>query len=160
MEAGETGTVGDVRGSIAAKGLVPLLDTLFQLIFALLVVSGPRTANRAEELLLRLPRVDPVEATPGPLGHAIVIAVDDAGSVRVPGTGLVLRTEVEVDRWLAASLGKLVPEEVPVEIQAEASAPHGVVVELLQHLRLRGFSDVRLAALARAEGSRLFEGGR
>jgi biopolymer transport protein ExbD len=145
-----------VHGSIAAKGLVPLLDVLFQLIFALLVVSGPRTANRAEELLLRLPRVDPTRDMPAPAGDALVIAVDSRGSVRIPGLGLELATEEALDRWLAASLGELVPDEVPeevtVEIQAEASAPHGAVVELLQHLRLRGFSDVRLAALARAKG--------
>ncbi len=145
-----------VRGSIAAKGLVPLLDTLFQLIFCLLVVSGPRTANRAEQLLLRLPRIEPGREEPAPAGRALVIAVDAAASVRVPGTGLVFPTREALDRWLGVSLGEFVPEEVPIEIQAEAAAPHGVVVELLQHLRLRGFSDVRLAALARSDGGGLF----
>ncbi len=149
--------VPEARGSIASKGLVPLLDVLFQLIFALLVVSGPRTANRAEELLLRLPRVEPDrEEAPALSGRGVVIAVAADASVRVPGTGLVLRTEQEADRWLAEAVGDSVPEDVPVEIQAESSAPHGVVVELLQHLRLRGFSDVRLAALARADKSGLF----
>ena len=142
-----------VHGSIAAKGLVPLLDVLFQLIFALLVVSGPRTANKAEELLLRLPRVDPTRDMPAAAGNALVIAVDAEGLVRVPGPGLELASEEALDRWLAASLGELVPDEVPVEIQAEAAAPHGAVVELLQQLRVRGFSDVRLAALARAKGA-------
>lgn len=149
-----------VRGSIASKGLVPLLDTLFQLVFALLVVSGPRTVNRAETLLLRLPRVERSEEAPPSSAHRLVLAVDERARVSVLGDALPLSSRSELDRRIGASLGGTVPEEASVEIRADARAPHGVVVELLQHLRLLGFADVRLAAVAEAGARDLFGGER
>jgi biopolymer transport protein ExbD len=150
----------EVRGTIAAKGLVPLLDTLFQLIFALLVVSGPRAVARAETLLLRLPRVERGEAGAPPSAHEIVLQVDSGARVTLLGESAVIGTRAELDRRLAVALGQGVPEEATVEIRADAAAPHGVVVELLQHLRLLGFADVRLSAVVAAEGRSFFGEGR
>ena len=143
-------------GSIAAKGLVPLLDTLFQLIFALLVVSGPRAVARAETLLLRLPRVEGGESTPPSSMREIVLQVDSSAHVTLLGDPTLVRTREELDRFIEAALGQAVPEETAVEIRADAAAPHGVVVELLQHLRLLGFADVRLAAVVDVEARSLF----
>ena len=139
------------RGSISARGLVPFLDTLFNLLFALLAINAANAAASSEFLRLRLPLVEQSQegaASPG----GLVIAVDADGSIRPAGTDVVLRTRQELDRALVASVGDALPEEFPVEIQADTSCPHGIVVELLQHLRVLGFSDVRLAAIAR-EGS-------
>ena len=143
------------RGSISARGLVPFLDTLFNLLFALLAIQAARAAASSEFLRLRLPLVEPGQesaASPG----GIVIAVDADGSIRPAGTDLVLRTREELDRTLATSVGDALPEELPVEIQADTFCPHGVVVELLQHLRVLGFSDVRLAAIAREDRGGMF----
>jgi biopolymer transport protein ExbD len=143
-------------GSIAAKGLVPLLDTLFQLLFALLVVSGPRVVAEAETLLLRLPRVERGGSEAPAALRAIVLQVDAGAKVSLLGNATVVRTRAELDALLAAALGPAVPEETAVEIRADAGAPHGVVVELLQHLRLAGFADVRLAAIVGAGAESLF----
>jgi biopolymer transport protein ExbD len=148
------------RGSLAARGLVPLLDTLFQLLFALLVVSGPRVVAESETLLLRLPRVERAEAPAAAAGRALVLAIDAEARVTPLGDDEPVRTRAELARRLATLLGDAVPEETAVEIRADAAAPHGVVVELLQHLRLAGFQDVRLAAVAAAETSEAFGGAR
>lgn len=145
-----------VGGSIAAKGLVPLLDTLFQLLFALLVVSGPRVVANAETLLLRLPRVERGESEAPTASRSIVLQVDAGANVTLLGDPTLVRTRAELDRLVAAALGPTVPEEAAVEIRADAAAPHGVVVELLQHLRLLGFADVRLAAVVDADARSLF----
>ena len=145
-----------VGGSIAAKGLVPLLDTLFQLLFALLVVSGPRVVANAETLLLRLPRVERGESELPRATRGIVLQVDAGANVSLLGDPTVVRTREELDRLVAAALGPTVPEEAAVEIRADAAAPHGIVVELLQHLRLLGFADVRLAAVVDSQGQSLF----
>lgn len=147
-------------GSIAAKGMVPLLDTLFQLLFALLVVSGPRAVARAETLLLRLPQVERVEAMAPAPAKEVVLQVDSGARVTLLGDETVIQTRAELDRLLVAALGPAVPEEVAVEIRADAAAPHGVVVEILQHLRLLGFADVRLAAVVAAEAPSSFGGVR
>lgn len=150
----------EARGSIAAKGLVPLLDTLFQLVFALLVVSGPRTHTRAETLLLRLPRVEPGETGVPRPARGLVLEVDSAARVNLSGETAPVRSHAELDRRIAAALAGAVPEEASVEIRADAGAPHGAVVDLLQHLRLSGFADVRLAAVADPAATSLFGGAR
>ena len=43
-------------------------------------------------------------------------------------------------------------EELAVEIQADRSAPHGVAVELLQYLRLRGIAQVQMLATGYGDG--------
>lgn len=144
------------RGSISARGLVPFLDTLFNLLFALLAINAANAAASSEFLRLRLPRVESGDEERAVSPGGLVIAVDADGSIRPAGTDLVLRTREELDRVLLSVVGVELPEEFPVEIQADTSCPHGVVVELLQHLRVLGFSDVRLAAIARADGGGMF----
>ncbi len=144
------------RGSISARGLVPFLDTLFNLLFALLVINAAHTAASSEFLRLRLPRVEPGQEERAASSGGLVIAVDADGSIRPAGTELVLHTREEFDRVLGAFVSDAIPEELPIEIQADTHCPHGVVVELLQHLRVLGFSDVRLAAIAREGSGGLF----
>jgi biopolymer transport protein ExbD len=135
------------RGTIAARGLVPLLDTLFQLLFALLVVSGPRVVAQAETLLLRLPRVAREGAATPSAIPALVFVVDAEARVTRSGDATPISTRAELERVVAGAMSAGAAETA-VEIRADAAAPHGVVVELLQHLRLLGFEDVRLAAVA------------
>jgi len=147
----------ETRGSISARGLVPFLDTLFNLLFALLAIhAAQRAAGSSAQLELRLPSVErgPTERALGPA--ELVLLVDARGAIRVPGVEPPLRAAPELDRALTALVGDKVPEEVPIEICADALCPQGVVVELLQHLRLLGFADVRLQALAREGSSGLF----
>jgi biopolymer transport protein ExbD len=148
----------EARGSISARGLVPFLDTLFNLLFALLAISAASAPTSFDLLRLRLPRVESSPDARAPMSAGLLIAVDADGKIHPAGTDVALRTREELDRTLAALVADAVPEEVPIEIQAEALCPHGIVVELLQHLRVLGFSDVRLAAISRAGGPGLFGG--
>ncbi len=146
----------ETRGSISARGLVPFLDTLFNLLFALLAINAAHAAASSEFLRLRLPLVEPGHEERVPAPGGLVIAVEADGTIRPAGTELVLRSREELDRTLRVFVGDAIPEELPVEIQADTLCPHGVVVELLQHLRGLGFSDVRLAAIAREGRAGLF----
>ena len=148
------------RGSISARGLVPFLDTLFNLLFALLALHALQRAPAALDLLrLRLPSVERGGEEGGAV-HGLVLALDAGGEVRTPGATRALRDEQELDGALAALVHDGVPEEIPIEIRADALCPQGVVVELLQHLRVLGFADVRLQAVARKGGVGLFGGVR
>ena len=62
----------------------------------------------------------------------------------------------EVDAALASVLGDAVPEEVEIRIHADRDARHGVAIELLQHLRVRGFVQVQLVALGQPNPSGSF----
>lgn len=133
--------------SVAIKGLTPLIDTVFLLLFALLTLSESRTSNRKELLQVRLPEVESGENASAPAGKAVVLEIDESSTLRLRGEGRPLSSHEELDRALVATLGDAVPEEVVTEIQADTNAHHGVVVGLLQHLRLRGFVNVRLIAV-------------
>ncbi len=134
-------------GNIAARSLTPLLDTLFILLFALLAVSETRSSTQPDLIYVRLPSV---EASPqvGPSPGGRLVLVIDAGSrVHLAETGEVLANGFELDRALAAVLGDALPEDIAIEIQGDRDARHGVVVALLQHLRLRGFYEISLVAI-------------
>lgn len=155
--------VARMRASIAFAGLTPLVDTLFILLFALLALSDARTSHETELVRVRLPEVEPAADSPasGAATH-VVLEVSADSSVHVPSApgapAEAARTREELDAALARLLGDRVPEEVVVEIHADRGARHGVVVELLQHLRLRGFVDVQLIALGRVEPGAPFGG--
>ena len=150
------------RGSIALGGLTPLLDTLFLLLFALLALSESRAGAPAEEITVELPRVEPGDAAQAHSARPVVrLDVDAGGVVRLSPGGEVLRDRAALDRALGAALGgeAAVPEDVIIELRADRVAPHGVAVELLQHLRLAGFVDVRLLAEAEPRPDQPFGGG-
>ncbi len=139
-----------------SSGLTPLLDTLFLLLFALLAVSEARSQTRLDEVHVRLPEIEPGEPETRPSTTAVAIDVDADSRVMVSGAGIATREEL--DRALAVALGDALPEEVSVEIRADADARHGVTVELLQHLRLGGFADVRMTALGVSDSAGGFGG--
>jgi len=156
-------------GALDLGGLTPLLDTVFLLIFALLALS--RDGEVTELVRVELPMVDPERDTAPGTQARIVLVIDAASVVRLPvaaaeggaaraagpvgepATGRMIATREALDAALAAELDGLLPEEVVVEIQADANARHGVAVELLQHLRLAGFCEVELLAIGTPEGS-------
>ncbi len=131
---------------LLVKGLTPLLDILFILLFAILALSDVRTSNRAEQVLIRLPHVEPGLEEPGTGERHMAIVVGADSNVHLAETGEAIASREDLDLALSAVLGEVLPEEVVIEIQADRDAPHGVVVELLQHLRLRGFVNVQLLA--------------
>ena len=136
-----------VRGAMTARGLTPLLDTLFILLFALLTLSDTRTTTQDEQVRIQLPEVEPAASDATGAKMWIVLEIDEDSSVLLVETGQVLATPADLDRVLAGILEDMVPEEVGVEIRGHRDARHGVAVQLLQHLRLRGFADVSLIAL-------------
>ena len=138
---------GKSWGSVQ-KGLVPFLDTLFLLLFALLALSDSRTAHRSELVRVDLPEVEPAQATGPDLGLHIVLEIDAQSRVRV-SEGPDLASREDLDRLLAQRLGDALPEEVVISIHADRDARHGVAVELLQHLLLRGFVHVQMVAQGR-----------
>ena len=145
-------------GSIGRGALVPLLDALFLLLFALLSLSesaGPAM----REVAVQLPAVEPDPgAAPSPRAP-ITIAVDAGSRVLWAATGETLSTAADLDARLAAQLGDALPDEIPVELRADRDARHGVAVALLEHLRRRGFVDVRLLATGDADVATLFDAG-
>jgi len=126
--------------------MTPLVDTLFLLLFALLTVTDARRAHASEEVHVELPQIEPAdESAPAP-GTRIVLEVTSDSKVLLQEGGAVLSTADELDRQLASTLGDLLPEDVVIEIHADRRAPYGVALDLLQHLRLRGFFDIQLVA--------------
>jgi len=140
--------------SISFSGLTPLIDTLFILLFALLALSDTRKTNPTEPVRVQLPEVEPGETGPGLVGARIAVEVAADSTVRVGPEGLLVESRTDLDRAFNAALGERLPEEVVVELRADRGARHGVAVELLQHLRLRGFVNVELVAV----GTRALEG--
>jgi len=148
-----------MRRGAAAGGLTPLLDTLFILLFALLALSDVRTSNRQERVRIELPEVEPGADPAPPAEMHITLEIDARSNVSLAGSDGRLETREDLDRALAGALERAVPEEVVVEIVADREARHGVAVEVLQHLRLRGFTHVQLVASGVDEASPLLGGG-
>ena len=128
-----------------AGALTPLVDTLFLLLFSLLALSDTRAAHATELVRVELPRVEPGDDAPAAAAR-LVLEIGRDSSVRLRDGGPVLSRD-ELDRALAERLGDALPEEVEVVIHADRDARHGVAVELLEHLRRRGFVRVGLVAL-------------
>ena len=136
------------------SGVMPLLDVLFILLFTLLAVSEAKQARREEqeEVRIELPGVEAGESAEAPETEILVLEVDAAGIDALAGSGERVVDRQQLDAALAEVLGERVPEELAVEIQADRSAPHGVAVELLQYLRLRGIAQVQMLATGYADG--------
>lgn len=145
-------------GSVALGALVPLLDTLFLLLFALIALSAARTAGDLREVHVRLPAVEP---DPEPQGAALArvsLAIDEHSRVTLGGEPVP--DLAALDRALARLLAEALPEEVPVELRADREARYGVAVVLLEHLRRLGFVDVRLVATGDGALDAALGGGR
>ena len=141
-------------GSIAFGGLTPLLDTLFILLFALLVTTEAKTADApSEEIRVHLPEVESGGSEAAGFAVSLTVEIDEDSRVLIEGNELT--TDEALDRAVSARLGDALPEEVSIELFADRDARHGVAVELLQYFRLRGFVNIQLLATAReGESSR------
>ena len=80
----------DARGSISARGLVPFLDTLFNLLFALLAISVASAPSSFDLLRLKLPEVEGGERSGTPA--ALVVEVEADGTMRPGGSDAVFRS--------------------------------------------------------------------
>ena len=147
-------------GSAGFRALTPMLDTLFILLFALLALTDARDMSEAEEVRIRLPEVERGTDAAAGLSEVFSIFVDEDSEVRLEGSDDVLTSLDELDGALTAQLVDALPEDVSVDIVADANARHGVTVELLQHLRLRGFVRVQLLAIGSDTGGTLGGGVR
>lgn len=147
-------SVGGRTHTRPVSGVMPLLDVLFILLFTLLAVSEAKQAKREkqEEVRIELPGVEAGESAEAPETEILVLEVDASGTVTLADSGERVVDRHQLDVALAKVLGDRVPEELAVEIQADRSAPHGVAVELLQYLRLRGIAQVQMLATGYAEG--------
>ncbi len=137
------------RGSLAAKGLTPLLDCLFLMLIALLALSESKSERRAELVHVDLPAVEPTEARASASDPSLLVRLTLGADsrLRLGADGALLATRAQLDEALASALPDALPEEVVVELIADRDARHGVAVELLEHLRTRGFARVRLLAV-------------
>jgi biopolymer transport protein ExbD len=143
------------------KGLTPLVDTVFLLLFALLAVSTAKSIQRDELVRVRLPSVEPGGEAMGQAARSITLEIDAASRVSVAGSADAVSSRAELDAALAAAVGEaLIPEEVHVEIRADRAARHGTAVAVLQHLRLRGFAHVDLLAVGATSADEPFAEGR
>jgi biopolymer transport protein ExbD len=144
------------RRSVALGSVIPLLDTLFLLLFSLLALSDVRTSNRAEPVRVRLPEVERGAEPAAAPARRVVLEIDARSSVWLAGA--VMGTHDELDRELAARLGDALPEDLVVEIRADREARSGVALDLLQHLLLRGFVNVQLLASGTSDPARALGG--
>ncbi len=147
------------RSSVALSGLTPLVDLLFILLFSLLALGETRRVEQEELVAIELPSVESSADSRAPAA-ALTLAIDSESRVVLPSSGRVILTRRELDAELASALGDGVPEEVTVAIHADRAARHGAAVELLQHMRLRGFVHVQLLATGQDDGDGFLEGGR
>jgi biopolymer transport protein ExbD len=145
------------KPSRTLRGVTPLIDLLFLLLFSLLALSDARSSTAEEQVHIRLPRVEPGEAPEPRRYESIVIEIDAQSRVRLEGREEPVRGPEHLDALLAARVGGALPEEFEVEIHGDARARHGVSVALLQHLRRRGFAGVTLLALGERDAD--WEGG-
>jgi len=132
---------------VRTGGLMPFVDLLFILLFGMLALSDTREAASAELVRVRLPEVEPGAEGGGDDTQAIVVTVDAKSNVRLEGADGRIDGPEALDAALAGVVGNALPEQFTVEIRGDASANHGVMVALLQHLRRRGFAGVNLLAL-------------
>jgi biopolymer transport protein ExbD len=124
------------------KGITPLLDVLFILLFALLALSETKTANPAELLRVQLPQVAPEANQPVVDPQKLVLVLNANSQISIGDVDGVVTTLEEFDAVLASVIGDALPEDIAIEIQGDRMARHGTTVGLLQHLRLRGFQKV------------------
>ncbi len=141
------------RRSWGLRGITPLLDVLFILLFGLLALSDAKKATSAEIVRVRLPKVEPQRSDAAGEMRKIVLEVNARSEVRLEGRPATLSDSAALDAELAVLIGDALPEEFAVEIRGDAGARHGVMVALLQHLRQRGFAAVHLLALGEAGAS-------
>ncbi len=132
--------------SPALKGITPLLDVLFILLFALLALSETKTSNPAELLRVQLPQVEPETDQSPDISQKLVLVLDANSRIHVGEAGVAVASMEEFDAVLAAVIGDAMPEDIAIEIQGDRQARHGSTVGLLQHLRLRGFQKVMFLA--------------
>ena len=137
-------------------GLTPLLDVIFLLLFALLISSETKTESDTELVPIQLPEVQPSEGSSETESQRLALTLDAESRVYVESATEALDSLDEVDAALASVLGDAVPEEVEIRIHADRDARHGVAIELLQHLRVRGFVQVQLVALGQPNPSGSF----
>ncbi len=146
-------------GSIAASGLTPLLDTVFLLLFFFLTIAElPIEDDAAELVRLELPAVEPRTDVSDAQGEVLEIVVDAQSLVRVPAVDQSVGSRAELDQALDQALAGTSAGDRVVEIRADRDARHGVAVELLEHLRRRGFTEVRLVAEGAAQAADPFGG--
>ena len=141
------------KRSHGMRGVTPFIDMLFILLFGMLALSEAKKTTAAETVRVRLPRVEPGENGDEGDGRTIVLEVDANSRVRLEGRAETVTGPEELDTAIASEIGDDLPEQVTVEIRGDASADHGVMVALLQHLRRRGFKGVHLLALGAADAS-------
>ena len=135
------------RGPFSDAGLTSLVDVVFLLLFTLLALSDAHRARATELVRLELAEVEPAEGAAAQTATRIVLEVTSDSKVWLQNGGGELATAADLDRALASALGEEIPEDVVVEIHADRDAPYGTALDILQHLRLRGFYDVQLIAI-------------
>ncbi|KAA3609573.1 MAG: hypothetical protein DWQ01_09595 [Planctomycetota bacterium] len=128
------------------KGLTPLLDTLFLLLFTLLATSEPRAHEQLETVKVLLPEVAQSSEASQQEAPRLTLEIDQQARIRIAGQGGVLNSWEALNTALQVWLQGRSPDSISVEILGDRQAPHGVAVQLLQHLRLQGFLAIELVA--------------
>ncbi len=160
-------------GTIAGGGLTPLLDTLFLLIFALLALSDTRRDSArepaaSEEVRIELPSVEAGDAAQAAPRASVTLRIDADGVLSIGASERRIASRGDLDAALEDELAlaaqahgdALKPADVTLAIAADRDAPHGVAVDLLQHLRLAGYGQVELIAVGDADAGAPFGGPR
>ena len=150
--------------SLRSSALMPLLDTLFLLLFTLLATS--RSATLVEESVREEISVSLPDVADGGVGESdaqasvLVIGVQPSGAIEaIVGLSAEGRAvPVASPSALGALIDALRERDLSVrwraEIRADEDARHGVVLDVLQEVRLAGLVDVRFIAVEGGDGVR------
>ena len=137
--------------SVAPRNLTSLVDTVFLLVFSLLALSETRRSEATDLVRVELPAVERGDESGASTAERVVLHVTGESEIFLVGHGIEpLGSREELDAALDAARGERLPEEFVVDVEADRDSRYGVAVELLQHLRLRGFVHVRMVARGEA----------
>lgn len=134
------------RSPDVAIDLTPLIDVVFLLLIFFMVTT---TFVRDSGLTLELPEAD-AEAVVQPR-DPIEVRVAADGTYQVAGDLLADNSRAALERALRGIVG---PDmDVPLVISADASAPHGAVVRVMDVAGRLGLERVRIATRPAADDS-------
>ena len=99
-----------MRRQWGMRGMTPLLDLLFLLLFGLLALSDSKRSSDTSTVEVRLPKVEPPRSEPAGKTKRIVLIVDAQSRVRFEDHEDAVQDVAALDRALAARVGDALPD--------------------------------------------------
>lgn len=150
--------------SLRSSALMPLLDTLFLLLFTLLATSRSATLveeSVREEISVSLPDVADGGASDSDVAARVLVigvgadsAIEAIAGRRADGRALPVQSPAAIGSLVATLRESDSAARWRAEIRADEDARHGAVLDVLQEVRRAGITDVRFIAVTKSEEAR------